>query len=98
MCFSFGIFDKPRIAFAALKSFNAGTWESFGNEDDRNIIEPVISYIFRESCDSSFIGPLPPDTAFTESTIKGRVICCSYVSRPKLLLPQVKYLGLDSRV
>ncbi len=54
---------EPRIAVLGLNP-HAGENGMFGNREEERIIQPAIDAMRAEGCD--IVGPLPPDTAFTE--------------------------------
>lgn len=55
---------EPRIAVLGLNP-HAGENGMFGNREEERIIQPAIDAMHAEGCD--IVGPLPPDTAFTEA-------------------------------
>ena len=55
---------EPRIAVCGLNP-HAGENGMFGNREEERIIQPAIDAMRAEGCD--IVGPLPPDTAFTEA-------------------------------
>ena len=55
---------EPRIAVLGLNP-HAGENGMFGNREEERIIQPANDAMRAEGCD--IVGPLPPDTAFTEA-------------------------------
>ena len=84
---------EPKIAVCGLNP-HAGENGLFGNGEEERIISPAIEKMRREGCD--LIGPLPPDTAFTESRRKEiDAYVCMY--HDQALIP-VKALAFDEAV
>ena len=84
---------EPRIAVCGLNP-HAGENGLFGNGEEERIIMPAIERMRREGCD--LIGPLPPDTAFTESRRRDfDAYVCMY--HDQALIP-VKALAFDEAV
>ena len=84
---------EPRIGVCGLNP-HAGENGLFGNGEEERIIMPAIEKMRREGCD--LIGPLPPDTAFTESRRKEiDAYVCMY--HDQALIP-VKALAFEEAV
>jgi len=84
---------EPRIAVCGLNP-HAGENGLFGNGEEERIIMPAIERMRGEGC--NLIGPLPPDTAFTESKRKDTdAYVCMY--HDQALIP-VKALAFDEAV
>lgn len=84
---------EPRIAVCGLNP-HAGENGLFGNEEEERIIIPAIEKMRAKGCDLT--GPLPPDTAFTESRRREiDAYVCMY--HDQALIP-VKALAFDEAV
>ncbi len=84
---------EPRIAVCGLNP-HAGENGLFGNGEEEKIILPAIQKMRDQGCD--LIGPLPPDTAFTESRRREiDAFVCMY--HDQALIP-VKALAFDEAV
>jgi len=84
---------EPRIAVCGLNP-HAGENGLFGNGEEERIILPAIEKMKAKGCD--LMGPLPPDTAFTESRRKKiDAYVCMY--HDQALIP-VKALAFDEAV
>ena len=84
---------EPRIAVCGLNP-HAGENGLFGNGEEERIILPAIERMRGEGC--NLIGPLPPDTAFTESRRKDiDAYVCMY--HDQALIP-VKALAFEEAV
>ena len=88
----FGV-TKPRLAVAGLNP-HAGENGLFGNGEEEKVILPAIEKMKEKGCDLT--GPLPPDTAFTESRRKEiDAYVCMY--HDQALIP-VKALAFEEAV
>jgi len=84
---------EPRIAVCGLNP-HAGENGLFGNGEEERIILPAIEMMRAKGCDLT--GPLPPDTAFTESRRKEiDAYVCMY--HDQALIP-VKALAFEEAV
>ena len=84
---------EPRIAVCGLNP-HAGENGLFGNSEDQQIILPANPTMRDQGCDLT--GPLPPDTAFTESMRREiDAYVCMY--HDQALIP-VKALAFDEAV
>ena len=84
---------EPRIAVCGLNP-HGGENGLFGNGEEEKIILPAIEKMRKKGCDLT--GPLPPDTAFTESRRKEiDAYVCMY--HDQALIP-VKALAFDEAV
>jgi 4-hydroxythreonine-4-phosphate dehydrogenase len=84
---------EPRIAVCGLNP-HAGENGLFGNGEEERIILPAIEKMRAKGCDLT--GPLPPDTAFTESRRKDiDAYVCMY--HDQALIP-VKALAFEEAV
>ena len=70
---------EPRIAVCGLNP-HAGENGLFGNSEEEKIILPAIQKMRNKGCDLT--GPLPPDTAFTESRRREIDAHALHVPRP----------------
>lgn len=85
--------SEPRIAVCGLNP-HAGENGLFGNGEEEKIIIPAIEKMRAKGCDLT--GPLPPDTAFTESRRKEiDAYVCMY--HDQALIP-VKALAFEEAV
>jgi len=85
--------SEPRIAVCGLNP-HAGENGLFGNGEEEKVILPAIEKMKEKGCDLT--GPLPPDTAFTESRRKEiDAYVCMY--HDQALIP-VKALAFEEAV
>jgi 4-hydroxythreonine-4-phosphate dehydrogenase len=84
---------EPRITVCGLNP-HAGENGLFGNREEELIIQPAMDRMRKEGCD--LVGPVPPDTAFTQSqrNVTDAYICMYH---DQGLIP-VKTIAFESAV